>query len=202
MLGLLVRSKRVLFARPKKLLGVRFPPTYRAFLRNLGAGSVAFWEFYGIVSPDRSAPSVPNGIWVTKQAQRAFSLPESFVVVGDTGMGEFYVLPTAQGQVGGDCPVVVFEIGADVGERDLAVAAADFGSFVLAGVREATGTQEWADRLSRYVTRRVVAACRPDARFVRGDPRQFASGALNAISPVHMFVRNQDQLAWLRRRCP
>lgn len=123
-------------------LEVEFPPSYRRFLTELGAGNIAHREFYGIVPGGLEVPSVPNGIWVTSYARRELSLLSTLVVVGDTGYGQFYVLKTASISVQGECPVAISEIGSTTPEADLDDVAPDFGSFFLAGVREALGLDE------------------------------------------------------------
>jgi hypothetical protein len=112
-------------------LGVSFPPTYRRFVTELGAGDIAGQEFYGIVSGEFVSSSVPNGIWLTLTARREWPLPGSMVVVGfDGGIG-YYVLDTAKGVADQEPPVELWHPGASVPGEPLEQVAADFGAFVL-----------------------------------------------------------------------
>ena len=45
-----------------------------------------------------TSASVPNGIWLTLAEREQLGLPVRFVIVGATGMGEYYVLDTFAGR--------------------------------------------------------------------------------------------------------
>ena len=90
-----------LVAAAEAALGLRFPPSYRQFLRRYGAGGIGAFEVYGVVEEPFEGP-VPDGVWMTLDARPA--LPATAVVLGDDGMGGLYVLDTAHGD---DPPVEV-----------------------------------------------------------------------------------------------
>ncbi len=73
----------------EQALGVTFPPTYRRFVLELGAGCVGWREFYGVTADDFASASVPNGIWLTLDERRECHLPDPLVIVEASSMGEY-----------------------------------------------------------------------------------------------------------------
>jgi antitoxin YobK len=120
-------------------LGVSFPPTYRRFVAELGAGSFGGTEFYGAIDENFDTSSVPDGIWLTLDERREFGLPRHLVVVGDTGTGGFYVLDTARTEAGDECPVGVWVGGQFQDGEELEVVASDFGTFFWRAVQHELG---------------------------------------------------------------
>lgn len=120
----------------EQALGLVLPPTYRRFVRELGAGSIRASEFYGVLSEDVAKPGVPNAVWVTLQ-DRGDGLPDQLIVVGATGMGESYVLDGRQAGSDGEHPVSVWVLGLSTPEDTLEQVAPDFGTFFLTQVRQA-----------------------------------------------------------------
>lgn len=123
----------------EEALGFLLPPTYRRFVRELGAGSIRGSEFYGVVSDDLAVAGVPNGVWVTLLERREGGLPDRLIVIGATGMGEWYVLDGRQAGPDGEHPVVVWVLGLNTPDDALELVAPDFGTFFLAEVQEALG---------------------------------------------------------------
>jgi hypothetical protein len=121
----------------EELLGLKFPPTYRAFLLHLGAGSIAGAEFYGIAKGGLMTPKVPNAIWLTMDERRSTQLPTSFVVVSDTGDGGYYVIDVSQKTPDGDSPVIEWWPALPNAEGNGKKVASDFGSFLFEQVRAA-----------------------------------------------------------------
>ena len=78
----------------EKYLTVKFPETYRQFLKRWGTLSIGPLEFYGITGEDFDASSVPNSIWYTKELRRQFNLPREFVILHDNNGCEYYMLDT------------------------------------------------------------------------------------------------------------
>jgi antitoxin YobK len=110
-------------------LGRAFPPSYRAFVRELGAGDIGGEEFYGIVDEDFENSGVPDAIWLTLRHRGSSNLPDSMILVGDTGDGSYYALETARADAAGEAPVVVWTPGAWRPEDDHEQIAPSFGSF-------------------------------------------------------------------------
>jgi hypothetical protein len=112
-----------------KALGVKFLPTYKAFVKRFGAGSLGSLEVYGVVDDDFEDSSVPDGVWLTLTERSQVGLPRELVVIGDTGSGEFYCLRTDT--AGTECEVIVFEPGMTDSVANAEVIAEDFGAFLL-----------------------------------------------------------------------
>ncbi len=111
-------------------LGLRFPATYRQFLLDFGAGNFGSREFYGVIDEDFENSSVPDGIWCTLSERREAHLPARFVIVADTGTGEWYCLDISQ--VNG--PVLIVDPANPNGPVEMV--AADFGAFLLSQVEQ------------------------------------------------------------------
>jgi len=122
-----------LVARAEAALGLRFPPSYRQFLLELGCGNVAGFEVYGVIDEDFANSSVPDAIWLTLEERRTNGLDPRFIVIGALGDGTFDCLDTAHLDRTGEAPVV--QVSA---EGDNPVRIADsFGEYFLAEVQDA-----------------------------------------------------------------
>jgi antitoxin YobK len=126
-------------AAAEEALGLSFPPTYRRFLAELGAGAVAGREFYGAIDENFDDSSIPDGIWLTLDERKRFGFPKHLVIVGDTGMGEYYVLDTSHRDADGECPVAIWVAGESKEGDVLGMVAPDFGSFFWTAIQEAFG---------------------------------------------------------------
>lgn len=128
-----------LVAASESVLGLSFPPTYRRFVTELGAGDIAAQEFYGVVTGDFVNSAVPNGIWLTLIARREWGLPESMVVVGFDGGVDYYVIDTAKAVDAHEPPVEIWRPGVSTAGDRLEQAASDFGEFALRLATEGLG---------------------------------------------------------------
>jgi hypothetical protein len=118
-------------------LGVQLPPTYDRFLRELGVGGFGGAEFYGVIAGDRT-PVVPNAIGLTLDERKTTDLPSAYVIVGDTGDGDWYDLDTAHPDADGEAPVLVWMPGVPPEDAGPPEKVADsFGSFFLDRVQRA-----------------------------------------------------------------
>ncbi len=117
-------------------LGLRFPPSYRAFLRELGAGDIAGEEFYGLITDDFENSSVPNGIWLTLDEREVSGLPESMVIVYEEDDEGYVAIDTAQQRPGDEHPVVLWSAGASEPDDEFEVVAEDFGQLFRERVAE------------------------------------------------------------------
>jgi hypothetical protein len=86
-------------------LGVIFPPSYRAFLRAYGAGSLPYWEVFGIPG-DRLWGDVVMMNQVPPRRP-----PAHYIKFTSEGGDLGYYLDTSQCDVVGEYPVVVFGPG-------------------------------------------------------------------------------------------
>jgi antitoxin YobK len=125
-----------LVAAAEEALGVSFPPTYRRFVSELGAGSLRGREFYGITR-EEFVPTVPNGIGLTLDERESSGLPERYVIVGDTGSGDWYVIDTDEASADGENPVYVVMPGVDPEDAPPERVADDFGAFFGGRLAEA-----------------------------------------------------------------
>jgi hypothetical protein len=115
-------------------LGVRFPPSYRTFLAQYGAG---FWKG-GLLAiaglfhqPDISAsPYWENVVtWNLRQRRGAHGLPPRYVAISHDGMEATFLLDTGAPEL--ESPVVVLGPG-----WDFIVVAPDFNAFVTARLND------------------------------------------------------------------
>ena len=108
-------------------LGVRFPPSYREFVELYGAGSFGAREFYGVTTDEFVSASIPNAIWITLDERRTSSLPLAFVIIGDAGDGEYFVIDTSLSGNDSESPVRTWSPALGPGN----VVAPDFGRHFL-----------------------------------------------------------------------
>ena len=124
------RDERLIAAAEGRL-GVTFPPSYRRFLLELGAGELAGQEFFGVIDAAFSHPSVPNGVWLTLRARDDWLLPRSMLVVGFDGGVDYYVIDTAKAMPDHEPAVEIWRPGVSLPEDRREQAASDFGAFAL-----------------------------------------------------------------------
>lgn len=124
-------------ARAEEALGVRFPPTYRRFLLELGSGGIGSEEIYGLVNDDFDDARPPQAIGRTLEMRREGWIPDDVVVIYGLGDGTYYGLRTSQAGPDGESPVVAFVPGDESGE--LEVVHPDFGHFFLDTMRFEVG---------------------------------------------------------------
>jgi len=117
-------------------LGVTFPPSYRAFVKELGAGDAAAQEFFGVIDDNWADSTVPNGIWLTLQERTDAGLPAHLVVVYEEGDGTYLALDTARVAEDGENPVVAWTPGASRPGDELEQVADDFGALFLERMRD------------------------------------------------------------------
>lgn len=117
----------------EKALGLKLPPTYRSFVRALGAGSFGAAEVYGVIDADVERSGPPDAIWATLRAREDNELPADLVILGyeDDEVTCLQVRP--KGEEG---PVLVLNAGEDEAQVGARAAAPDFGSYLLGRVEE------------------------------------------------------------------
>ena len=125
-----------LLCKMENIIGYKFPPTYRLFLSEFGAGNFGPMEFLGVIDDDIEESSVPDGVWYTLTERREVNLPQDLFVVGETGMGELYCLRlNSTGTEEG--PVLLINPGCEPGKQICEEVAPDFGTFFLNSVKQA-----------------------------------------------------------------
>ncbi|WP_018352110.1 SMI1/KNR4 family protein [Longispora albida] len=112
-------------------LGLRFPPSYRLSLEELGTCDINGEEILGLFEQ----PSTPGTIWgalkETLDARGDTALPDSCIVFYYDGMGGSFVLDTAKADSEGEAPVYLWIGGASQPGDDLEMISADFGACAL-----------------------------------------------------------------------
>ena len=126
-----------LVARAEAALGLRFPPSYRQFLLDLGAGDVGGFEVYGIIDDDFADARVPDAIALTLDARRS-GLDRRYVLIGTLGDGSHDCLDTGHPDVSGEAPVV--QLSAEY--EDPVTLADSFGEYLLVEVEDALSDED------------------------------------------------------------
>jgi hypothetical protein len=111
----------------EKVLGLKFPTTYRYFLENLGCGDIAGQEFYGLIKSDFFNSSVPDAVWITMQERNNSNLPSNYIIISSTGDGDYVVLDCSQS--GLEAPVELWSPGVNDNQRAFKPLVNDFGEF-------------------------------------------------------------------------
>lgn len=99
-----------LVERAEAALGVRFPPSYRSFAREFGAGHIAGEEFYGVTDDNFEEGPIPNGIWLTLTERQDSGLPEALVVVGPLDSGDRGMAASFAMQEGPPAPCIAWSV--------------------------------------------------------------------------------------------
>jgi antitoxin YobK len=120
-----------LVASAEHALGLRFPPSYRRFLLELGCGDLNGLEIYGVINENFEGSSVPNGIWLTLNRRRSTGLDHAYVLIGDGGDGTYYAIDTQSVDETGENPVVRLSVDSAQAEP----VASSFGAYLLEAVQ-------------------------------------------------------------------
>jgi len=112
----------------ERAVGLRFPPTYRRFFSDYGAGNFGSTEIYGVIDEDFEHSSVPDAVWLALTHPR----PGLFAFYS-VGEGTEFCLDTTRAASDGEMPVVAVHPGGETQEE----VASDFGKAFLMLVQEA-----------------------------------------------------------------
>jgi len=99
-----------LIAEFEAALGVKFPVSYKLFLKKFGAMSFAGDTYYGITKSGVFATAVPSVLFATKTARDNGDADEAMIVVKSTGYGPIYSIDTSSCDAGGEAAVVITEL--------------------------------------------------------------------------------------------
>lgn len=111
-------------------LDVKFPSTYRRFLREYGAGSFGSEEIYGVIDENFEESRIPNGIWYTLNERKRYKLPYHLVVIYEPGDGDIFCLDLNSVEKG-EALVIAYNSAYPPEEQRKEVIAKDFGEFLL-----------------------------------------------------------------------
>jgi cell wall assembly regulator SMI1 len=100
-------------------LGVRFPPSYRAFLSNYGAGGAPPpYDLYGLPDTRNTDDEPPLWLHIVDMAKSARAasrgiISPAFVPLSSDGGDYSFYLDTTRVNASGECPVIAMGPGAD-----------------------------------------------------------------------------------------
>ena len=126
-----------LIKKAEQVLGIKYPPSYRMFLKQLGCGSIAGQEFYGLVDENFNKSGIPDGVWLTLNERISSNLPENLIIISSAGDGMDFVLDSDQPNSNNEYPVVAWIPGLSKMDDKLEVVAPDFGEFFLETISDA-----------------------------------------------------------------
>src|SRR3972149_4520628 len=67
----------------ERVLSLKFPPTYKEFLRGFGAGSIFGVEIYGITRAEFINTIILNGSWITFRELNDNHIPNNLIIIYD-----------------------------------------------------------------------------------------------------------------------
>ncbi len=114
-----------LVRKAEEILGLRYPPIYRRFLLEFGAGGFFSFEVYGITTD-----AISNGVWYALQLRERFNLPKDLVPVYDDGIGYKFMIDMRTQQAE-PFPIIAYQAGIAEDEQRPETIADDFGIFFL-----------------------------------------------------------------------
>ncbi|MFP4600960.1 MAG: SMI1/KNR4 family protein [Persicimonas sp.] len=123
-------------ARAEERLGVEFPPSYRRFLEQLGAGRFGAQVFFGL--SEAAGHSEWDVVHHTLDRREHSNLGGTTVVVGPYGEEAFFILDCARPGDDDECPVAEVPAGySDIEEPNYF--EDNFGRFIYARVCDVLG---------------------------------------------------------------
>jgi antitoxin YobK len=111
--------------------GVVFPPSYQAFLREIGDCSGEGVELEGIVVRPEADDRLLGVVSETLDARQIPGFPHHLLVFEQDGMGGLVCLDMSDVDARGEAPIVVWDPAADA-RGGTEVLASDFGWYALA----------------------------------------------------------------------
>ncbi|HDS1130711.1 TPA: SMI1/KNR4 family protein [Stenotrophomonas maltophilia] len=120
----------------EKALGVKFPASYKAFLKKYGALSFGGDTYYGITKGGVEATSVPNVAFATRSARVDGDADDSMIVVKSSGYGPIYSIDTSIIGESGE-PVIVETELSFKRTKEKNVIYQSFGDFITDMVKQA-----------------------------------------------------------------
>ncbi len=136
------KSEELIY-QAEKILGMKFPPTYRLFLINYGCGGISSFEIFGVIDGNFERPGELNSVWLNLEERKTANLPLNFIIVSKTGYGPSYVLDSSHKDKNGEYPVLLWMGG--LPETPTEKVNEDFGEFLLEHVQRALEEDEEAE---------------------------------------------------------
>jgi len=94
----------------EKKLNLKFPPSYKAFLKRFGALSFAGDTYYGITKDGLDSKSVPCVAFATQKARFQNDADDNMVVIKASGYGPIYSIDTSIVDSNGESPIIETEL--------------------------------------------------------------------------------------------
>ncbi|GMO45602.1 MAG: hypothetical protein Ta2G_00520 [Termitinemataceae bacterium] len=116
-----------LILKAEKYLSLKFPISFREFLKEKGNGFFRGREFYGLVDDDFESGPIPDAIWLTMNERKISSLDQSLILICESP--EYYFAIDTSIVNNGESPVI--ELIPCLHKRDCEILAPDFGLFFL-----------------------------------------------------------------------
>lgn len=111
-------------------LGLKFPPSYRRLLEELGTCDIGGTAFLGVYQTKAGGERLWGSSCETLDARGRWGMPHSLIAVEYDGMGGTVVLDSSQPDSDGEYPVLVWDV--EAGARGtMEVLAPDFGTYAL-----------------------------------------------------------------------
>ncbi|WHA41650.1 SMI1/KNR4 family protein [Agrobacterium larrymoorei] len=92
--------------KSSKMIGLKFPPSYEAFLKHLGVGAFSDAEFYGIIATKVPGTSVASMTWRTLDDRETAGLPHHLIHIMSSGYGPLFCLDASRRSNDGEYAVV------------------------------------------------------------------------------------------------
>lgn len=125
-----------LIREAEKILNVKFPRTYKNFIRKIGWGGPKGLLIPGIRVDDPAELSSTGLVWGVLKDRKDSGYPDHIIGLYDLGEGTTYCLDLSQMNKEGECPVVVWPLEGYEATPVLEILAEDFGKFYLDMIEE------------------------------------------------------------------
>lgn len=137
-----------LIEKAEKYLDIKFPNTFKQYLKDFGALTFGATEIYGVIDEDFINSSVPDAIWYTMKERKDFNLPKQFIGIYSLGEGTVFFLDTSK-MKNNECPVVSMHtpnfLEDEFTEDVLTMEYDNFGDFLLEAIEDELEFQEEDD---------------------------------------------------------
>jgi|688.fasta_scaffold30056_12 hypothetical protein len=120
----------------EKILNIKFPKSYREFLKKYGNVDVGSLSVMGLSRYNYQNSGYGGLVSCTLSDRQNFSQPNHIISLYDIGEGTTYALDLSQMNENNECPVVYWPIGGYEMTPILEVVAPDFGTWFLDMVKE------------------------------------------------------------------
>lgn len=125
-----------LIYKAERRLNLLFPPSYRRFLLEYGAGYFGSQDFHGVIGENFDESGSPDAIWETIQLRNQFALPNELVFVRNGGgIGFDYFIHVGVG-TNENAPIVTYIAPVNASKQEPMVIASDFSDFLLEAVQK------------------------------------------------------------------